>query len=109
MEVENPKMYDNFIWSLSLGTVFLIGNAELGTPSILEGVGSTAIVGFVVWFMMTKMNESLKELTKETKKAVSELEELYLTVSISHGIGEVGELEERLKNLRIQKQRKETE
>ncbi|MBO5437057.1 MAG: hypothetical protein J6A23_05295, partial [Thermoguttaceae bacterium] len=78
-------------------------------PSILEGVGSTAIVGFVVWFMMTKMNESLKELTKETKKAVSELEELYLTVSISHGIGEVGELEERLKNLRIQKQRKETE
>lgn len=102
-------MYDNCIWGVSLGAVFLIGNAELGVPSILEGVGSTAIVGFVVWFMMTKMNESLKELTRETKNAVKELEELYLTVSIAHGIGEVGELEERLRNLRIQKQRKETE
>lgn len=102
-------MYDNCIWGVSLGAVFLIGNAELGVPSILEGVGSTAIVGFVVWFMMTKMNESLKELTRETKNAVKELEELYLTVSIAHGIGEVGELEERLKNLRIQKKRKETE
>ena len=102
-------MYDNCIWGVSLGAVFLIGNAELGVPSILEGVGSTAIVGFVVWFMMTKMNESLKELTRETKNAVKELEELYLTVSIAHGIGEVGELEERLKNLRIQEQRKETE
>ena len=60
-------MYDNCIWGVSLGAVFLIGNAELGVPSILEGVGSTAIVGFVVWFMMTKMNESLKELTRETK------------------------------------------
>lgn len=102
-------MYDNCIWGVSLGAVFLIGNAELGVPSILEGVGSTAIVGFVVWFMMTKMNESLKELTRETKNAVKELEELYLTVSITHGIGEVEELEERLINLRSQKKRKETE
>lgn len=102
-------MYDNVVWTCTLGGVLLLGNVESGMPSILEGVGSTAIVGFVVWFMMTKMNESLKELTKETKKAVSELEELYLTVSITHGIGEVEELEERLKNLRIQKQRKETE
>jgi len=102
-------MYDNCIWGVSLGAVFLIGNAELGVPSILEGVGSTAIVGFVVWFMMTKMNESLKDLTKETQNAVKELEELYLTVSIAHGIGETEELEERLKNLRSQKKRKDTE
>lgn len=99
-------MYDNAVWTCTLGGVLLLGNVESGLPSILEGVGSTAIVGFVVWFMMTKMNESLKELTKETKNAVKELEELYLTVSITHGIGEVEELEERLINLRSQKKRK---
>lgn len=98
-------MYDNCIWGASLGTVFLLGNSGLGAPSILEGVGSTAIVGFVVWFMMTKMNESLKELTRETKHAVEELEELYLTVSIAHGIGETEDLEKRLNELRTLKQK----
>lgn len=97
-------MYDNCIWGLSLGSVVLLGSTDLGIPSILENIGSTAIVGFVVWFMLTKMNESLKELTKENKQAVSELEELYLTVSIVHGIGNTDELAARLESLRKEKQ-----
>ena len=99
-------MYDNAVWGFTLGGIFLLGNVDLGMPSILEGVGSTAIVGFVVWFMMTKMNESLKELTRETRHAVSELEELYLTVSIAHGIGDEAELERKLHDLQKRKHSK---
>ena len=67
-------MHDNFIIFSSLSICCLLGQVDLGLPKWTQEVGSLAIVAFVVWFTLTRMetavsklNESIRTLSENIK------------------------------------------
>lgn len=57
-------MQDNIIFFGSLSTCFFLGQVDLGLPKWTQDVGSMAIVAFVVWFTLTRMESAIARLNE---------------------------------------------
>ena len=57
-------MQDNVLIFSSLSVCWLLGQVDLGLPKWTQEVGSLAIVAFVVWFTLTRMESAISKLNE---------------------------------------------
>lgn len=57
-------MQDNVIFFGSLSACCLLGQVDIGLPKWTQDVGSMAIVAFVVWFTLTRMESAIAKLNE---------------------------------------------
>lgn len=67
-------MQDNLIFFGSISASVFLGQIDIGLPKWTQDIGSMAIVAFVVWFTLTRMetaiaklNESIQTLSENIK------------------------------------------
>lgn len=87
-------MQDHFFIIGSFSCYCLLSQADLGIPKWTQEIGSLAIVAFVVWFTLTRVETALNNL----EEAIRDLSEHALALNREHVVIE-SELEKIEKEL----------